>query len=858
MSAPRKPKPTDPHTCQGNIRVTYEDCLYGHLNAALTDWEKAVATIAEPSQTTPELRLETISEVAEPVHATLMHEPGDDGDEQIAQPTRDATLETSDNSVDTRASAPRVKPPVPPDAPPSPEDVQPGMPDNGHPTFDELVDRFVGPTHPGGVTNAAELRASFAESRREFEQIWERMDAARREGGQTWRAFPHADLVLQFTLLFRSSDAGHYVFLGGKKYTAVERPLMQHDVRRHLVGIMPSVVSVPILSSGNVYFSLLDIDCKGAADAPVDCPALARQVTEHTLPLVVCRSRGGKGAHLYLFLKEKDGFPAETVRKLLTHYAKVLGVFVSDKNPEIFPKQTQLKEGQIGNGANLPLFGSERESYGKSGEKLDLPGFIALAQERQAYGELLMRDLEKVTTDQGAGTTAPPTAPTAPPPDQSRVKVVTSREANFHIAHAFAELLSRQPRDGTGRNEALTRTSLLLGNYVRAGAVPEEFARQHLAFAAKILKLDDHEIQATVPRLLQQGIEKGGIELAKQILATLDEEYCVAETEKAPSIVNGMIYQGTAVQLMGQIKAGKTTFILAMISRILNGRTFIGRQTTPTNVLYVTEQPRRTFESQVMEAGLGRTRPRKLEFGPRDSRLYILDLTDLWSLDWAARAEVIRENAERYDCGLVVIDTFQRVSLIEEIGSAGEANQAFELIAPVVVADNRTLLLGSHERKAGGSIFEAAAGTVAAGGAVDMLLRLQRAPGLKLNDRTRKFEIAGRLPPAFEEPVSLELNESKADYRCLGTARQARGRDAEKQILSLLPEEQPGMTEADVRERLAENAETDGEEPPGKSTVTRTLKILVEKKEVIRSGEGGSGARGNEDPFRYTRCPSPL
>ncbi len=66
---------------------------------------------------------------------------------------------------------------------------------------------------------------------------------------------------------------------------------------------------------------------------------------------------------------------------------------------EIFPKQEALDPGQKGNGINLPYHGTDRVAFGKQGEELDLAAFLALAQERQAYGLILVdRDLAAIDT----------------------------------------------------------------------------------------------------------------------------------------------------------------------------------------------------------------------------------------------------------------------------------------------------------------------------------------------------------------------------------------------------------------------------------------------------------------------------
>lgn len=193
-----------------------------------------------------------------------------------------------------------------------------------------------------------------------------------------------------FFQLFRGNPDAHYVRSSAtSKYEAVHSGITLADVERHLRGDEPSVLSIPILPNGQCYFGAIDIDVHDATDTPVDHAALARRVTELGLPLVVCLSKGGHGAWLFLFLKEEDGFSAATVRLLLEKYVRVLGI---TQNVDIFPRQDNARK--TGNGLNLPYFGESRVAFGKDGRELSLEDFLPLAQERAAFGMILAaRDL---------------------------------------------------------------------------------------------------------------------------------------------------------------------------------------------------------------------------------------------------------------------------------------------------------------------------------------------------------------------------------------------------------------------------------------------------------------------------------
>ena len=122
--------------------------------------------------------------------------------------------------------------------------------------------------------------------------------------------------------LFQGNEKAHYTFDPDRTpepYLAIHRGIELADIERHLRGEVPSLLDIPIDEAGLSHFGVLDVDRHEDADESVDHVALAKRVTELSLPLVVCKSKSPKGAHLFLFLKEKQGFDAATTQRLLKH-----------------------------------------------------------------------------------------------------------------------------------------------------------------------------------------------------------------------------------------------------------------------------------------------------------------------------------------------------------------------------------------------------------------------------------------------------------------------------------------------------------------------------------------------------------
>jgi hypothetical protein len=205
--------------------------------------------------------------------------------------------------------------------------------------------------------------------------------------------------------------------------------------------------------------------------------------------------------------------------------------------------------------------------------------------------------------------------------------------------------------------------------------------------------------------------------------------------------------------------------------------------------------------------------------------------------------------ANRVDAGQVVLDTFTRLALIENTADIGEANKRYEHIAPITTHDNRGLLLNWHERKAGGTIVEAASGTAAYGGQVDMLIRLQRVAGQPHHSHMRQIETLGRIYSAFEEPQAIELNKQKTKYMLAGSVGKAKQQSIENQILLVLPEDSTGLTVPEIVDAVKGVYDKD----VSRTTVEHALDRLLKQAGSLVRQAGQGYKKNHDDPFRYSR-----
>lgn len=178
--------------------------------------------------------------------------------------------------------------------------------------------------------------------------------------------------------LFPGLLRAHGIFtISGKKKGKVQGkaqtvygPVTDDLWDKHLAGEQGLGI-VPIQEDSTAQWGAIDID-----DYNLTLEEIEALIRSKGYPLLVVQSKSG-GAHLYLFLKEPE--PAKNVRGVLVSFAAMLGY----PRSEVFPKQEELSEDQIGNWINLPYFNAkDTVRYClHNGKKLTLQQFVKLAEE---------------------------------------------------------------------------------------------------------------------------------------------------------------------------------------------------------------------------------------------------------------------------------------------------------------------------------------------------------------------------------------------------------------------------------------------------------------------------------------------
>lgn len=128
---------------------------------------------------------------------------------------------------------------------------------------------------------------------------------------------------------------------------------------------------ITITEQNTVWWGCVDVDIYDCLD-----PAqIAARLHRLDLPLIPCRSKSG-GVHLFLFCRE--AVPAALMRERLRDVAARIG----HGNSELFPKQSQTSEKDLGSWVNMPYFnGDETTRYGvkPNGDPYTTEEFLAAA-----------------------------------------------------------------------------------------------------------------------------------------------------------------------------------------------------------------------------------------------------------------------------------------------------------------------------------------------------------------------------------------------------------------------------------------------------------------------------------------------
>jgi hypothetical protein len=280
-------------------------------------------------------------------------------------------------------------------------------------------------------------------------------------------------------------------------------------------------------------------------------------------------------------------------------------------------------------------------------------------------------------------------------------------------------------------------------------------------------------------------------------------------------IVGRHVGAGLLTLLSAPPKAGKTTFIFAVLAALERGAWFLGYETQQGRALVVTEEPGSFIVSRAQFFGIGGG----VLFCPRPF------IARPSAVDWRAFLEHILDVAVREGASLLVLDTLPAVwPCVDE----NQAELVLDALSPLraLTESGLAVLAVTHTSKAGGLEGRGTRGSSALVGAADVVVEMSRFTPERPDDPRRILRAFSRSP---ETPLSLVIRWDGGQYKVEGEAGDVRLSDEAEALLEVLPTSPPGMTLKEIRTALRARGDLRGE-----GAVRRVLGVLAARGEVVQ------------------------
>ena len=248
------------------------------------------------------------------------------------------------------------------------------------------------------------------------------------------------------------------------------------------------------------------------------------------------------------------------------------------------------------------------------------------------------------------------------------------------------------------------------------------------------------------------------------------KEFMEERAEQVEWIVEDLVAPGCITELLGAVKAGKSTWLCGFLSAMARGEDWLGKETRRTKALYVSEQ-----EGLSLQATL--TRGKLDELGRDD--IEIITMRDLFSIQgWDVQVRCLVELAKEHECKLIVIDTLAKLSGMKG-DDENSAGRAAAVTAPFneAKADGLAIVFLRHGRKSGGNLSELGRGSSAFSGDVDVIVGLTQ-----IDKKHKNMEVKGRL----SEPFDLCLEYKDGTYSISENPALARAEAKDEEAWALI------------------------------------------------------------------------
>ena len=293
-----------------------------------------------------------------------------------------------------------------------------------------------------------------------------------------------------------------------------------------------------------------------------------------------------------------------------------------------------------------------------------------------------------------------------------------------------------------------------------------------------------------------------------------------SEGEAVVWVVPYVAAAGTITELIGEPKAGKSTFVLEACRAVIEGGDFMGQPCDPGAVVYVSEQTTASMKATTSQMGWN------------TAGLHFMSV-DVHG-GFGSFGEILRRvkaKVREVDARLVVFDTLPAVAVMGEgLSSSGPVRRVFaelrqvSALGPAVVVTVHTVKGAIGGNKV--PIMASGEGSVAVGGEVDHVVRYTYAGDD--SGPLRRVETRGRLSP--NETHDVEGTGTAVIKRPSGLAQASGASPLELDVLAVLG--RAGGERLGVRE-IQSGAAQSGTSGASTGGVRRALDRLVEQGHLV-------------------------
>jgi hypothetical protein len=268
--------------------------------------------------------------------------------------------------------------------------------------------------------------------------------------------------------------------------------------------------------------------------------------------------------------------------------------------------------------------------------------------------------------------------------------------------------------------------------------------------------------------------------------------------------------------LAGRPKVGKSTFVFALLARLVTGEPFLGRETTRTGVLLLSEERRDTLGEKARILGLNSFPPPTSPSGAKETNRVDVVMRGDTAIPWPELIRQAMTHCHQHGLGVLLVDTWDRWTSLrgDSENAAGAVNEALEPLQ-YAAASGLAVVIVSHQRKSVGEFGEAVRGSNALTGGVDVVAELERArPSLSLSSRARALRAVSRFTSTPEE-LFVELDDEQGVFTLIEHPEEVKAAVERERILEAVT----ALDEA-TADKVAEevrSAAGDGPPPPWRS-----------------------------------------